>query len=129
ITWAFILAVTFNITSNLILIPLYGYRAAALTTIASELMLLIPFAVLLRRAMGQVNWLEIGWRPALAAAMMFGVMAVLWGSQPALALVLGVCTYPLTLLALRPLSPQEIERLMPLVPKQFRRMSWSSSSD
>jgi O-antigen/teichoic acid export membrane protein len=63
ITRAFIIAVTFNIVTNLLLIPTFGYRAAALTTIASELMLLVPFALLLHSAMGRVNWLEIIWRP------------------------------------------------------------------
>jgi len=47
ITTAFVLGVGFKLIANLILIPQYGYRAAALTTIASEAVLLVPFALLL----------------------------------------------------------------------------------
>jgi O-antigen/teichoic acid export membrane protein len=120
ITSAFVIAVTFNIVTNLILIPPFGYRAAALTTIASELILLIPFAVLLHRAIGPVQWSDLIWRPIVAAAAMFGVMLVGWTVQPVLAVVVGVGTYAAVLVALRPFSPNEIERLSPLVPARFR---------
>ncbi len=120
ITWAFIIAVTFNIAANLILIPLYGYRAAALTTIASEAILLIPFGILLARAVGQINWLDIIWRSILAGGAMLGVMLISWSAQPVLALVFGILVYPTALLMLRPFSADESERLLPLVPARLR---------
>src|SRR5690606_13325674 len=70
ITGAFVLAVAFNIVSNLLLIPQYGYQAAALTTIASEAILLVPFGLLLTRAVGRLNWLEMVWRQIIAAGAM-----------------------------------------------------------
>jgi O-antigen/teichoic acid export membrane protein len=120
ITWAFIIAVTFNITTNLIFIPLYGYRAAALTTIASEAMLLLPFGILLARAVGQVNWFEIVWRPLVATGVMFGVILFGWNAQAILALAIGVLVYPTVLLMLRPFNGDEIERLRPLLPARLR---------
>jgi O-antigen/teichoic acid export membrane protein len=122
ITTAFIIAVSFNIISNLILIPPYGYRAAAVTTILSELVLLIPFAVLLQGAVGQLHWLAMLWRPALASAVLAGVLALLWNNLPLLALFIGGAIYTGVLLLLRPFSPDEMARLSPLLPARLRAL-------
>ena len=120
ITWAFIIAVTFNIVANLILIPRYGYQAAALTTIVSEIMLLLPFGILLTRAMGRLNWLDMIWRQITAAIVMLLIMLI---SQPVhilAALGFGVISYPLILMVLRPFTAEELERLIPLLPGRLR---------
>jgi O-antigen/teichoic acid export membrane protein len=122
ITRAFVIAVGFNIISNLILIPPYGYRAAALTTIASEAVLFVPFALLLREALGSIPWVGIVWRPVVAAVAMFVALALGWNLQPVLALVAAGVVYVGVLLALRPLSPDEWARLMPLIPTRLRRV-------
>ncbi|MCL4298092.1 MAG: flippase [Anaerolineae bacterium] len=70
LTRAFIVGVLFNLTTNLIFIPLYGYRAAAVTTIFSEWALLIPFYLLVRKHLGPVPWFDVVWRPIVAAAAM-----------------------------------------------------------
>ncbi len=121
ITRAFVIAVTFNIVTNVVLIPLYGYRAAALTTIASEAVLLIPFARLLHGALGTLPWWGMIWRPIVAAAVMFAALAVGWNVQPVLALVIASAIYGIVLLALRPFSRDEIARLLPLLPARLRR--------
>ena len=121
ITRAFVFAVAFNIISNLILIPPFGYRAAALTTIASEAVLLIPFARLLHGALGTLPWWEMIWRPMVAAAVMFAALAVGWNVQPVLALVSASAIYGVALLVLRPFSADEIARLLPLLPARLRR--------
>jgi O-antigen/teichoic acid export membrane protein len=122
ITGAFIIAVGFNIASNLILIPQYGYRAAALTTIASEAALLIPFALLFNSALGRINWIRLLWRPVAASLAMLGVALVGWTFHPVLALLLGSATYLLLLLLLRPFDADELARLMPLLPGRVRRV-------
>ena len=122
ITLAFILAVTFNIVTNLIFIPQYGYQAAAITTIFSEVALLIPFGLLLHGAVGRLPWWEMVWRPAAAGAAMFGTLALLWPLQPVIALAAGLAVYPSLLLALRPFQPDEIERLLPLLPGRVRQV-------
>jgi O-antigen/teichoic acid export membrane protein len=48
ITRAFAVAAAFNVGANLVLIPVYGYVAAAWVTIATEVVLLVPFVAALR---------------------------------------------------------------------------------
>ena len=122
ITRAFTIAVTFNIVANLIFVPQYGYQAAALATIASEFMLLLPFAWLLNRAFGGVPWLDIIWRPVAASAAMAVVLLLGWNVQPVLALLVALVVYPTVLLLLRPLSSVELERLQPLLPGRLRKL-------
>ena len=122
ITLAFILAVSFNIVTNLIFIPQYGFQAAAITTIFSEIILLLPFGLLLHGALGRLPWWGMVWRPAAASAVMFGALALLWPLQPMIALAAGLAVYPALLLALRPFAPDEIERLLPLLPGRLRRV-------
>jgi len=85
LTKAFIIGVVFNVSVNLILIPRYGYRAAAITTICSEWALLIPFYFAVRRHLCHVPWVSVTWRPVLASAVMG---AVLWLMRDAYALIL-----------------------------------------
>jgi O-antigen/teichoic acid export membrane protein len=68
---AFAIAVGFNVTANLIFIPLapYGYEVAAITTILSELVLLILFDYYLRQKMPGFNWWAFLWRPGLVTAV------------------------------------------------------------
>ena len=122
ITRAFIVAVTFNIVTNLIFIPQYGYRAAALTTIASEAVLLVPFGLLLHGALGRLPWFSMVWRQATAAAAMFAVLAFAWELQPLLALIVASLVYGSVLWLLRPLDADEIARLLPLLPARLRRV-------
>ena len=58
ITFAFVAAVSFNVGGNLIFLPQYSYRAAAVTTILSELALLIGFYYLLRKRSGGCEFLR-----------------------------------------------------------------------
>jgi O-antigen/teichoic acid export membrane protein len=82
LTWAFIIGVTFNIAANLILIPRFGYRAAAMTTIFSEWALLLPFYYSVHKNLCHVPWVDVIWRPAVAALGMGGVLWLIrdWGT-------------------------------------------------
>jgi O-antigen/teichoic acid export membrane protein len=73
LTRAFIIGVIFNVGANLVLIPHFGYVAAAGTTVASEICLLIPFAWSVRRHVGTVPWFSISARPILATLAMLGL--------------------------------------------------------
>jgi O-antigen/teichoic acid export membrane protein len=50
ITRAFALAAVFNVGANVLLVPVFGYVAAAAITIATEIVLLVPFLRALRGA-------------------------------------------------------------------------------
>ena len=68
ITLAFAVAALFNVGANLLLIPRYGYVAAAVVTIASEVVLLVPFLVALRGRIAAWPVLSAALRPVPAAA-------------------------------------------------------------
>jgi len=93
LTRAFIIGVLFNLVTNLILIPRYGYRAAAITTILSEWALLLPFYYAVRKNLGPVPWFDICWRPTAAAAAMGITLWVIrdWGTL--LILPVGAIVY------------------------------------
>lgn len=67
LTPAFLVTTLFNAGTNLALVPVFGFRAAAATTIASEVVLLIFLAWILRRERLLRQLLEPALRPALAA--------------------------------------------------------------
>jgi O-antigen/teichoic acid export membrane protein len=76
ITLSFAVAVTFNLVANVVAIPPYGYVGAAVVTILTELVLMVPF----QRALTGVAprpLLTALWRPALAASAMALTLAVL----------------------------------------------------
>ena len=87
VTRAFAAAVVFNVAANFIFIPAYGFQAAALATIASELVLFAPFIVLARGKLDDVRVLSLLWRPLAALALMLLVVFALGGSI--LALIVG----------------------------------------
>lgn len=100
LTRAFLIGVAFNLGSNLLLIPRYGFQAAAFTTILSEIALLIPFYYGVRRYIAPLPWLDLYWRPLLAALTMAGVMALLWSVHILLAVILGWVAYGVSLILL-----------------------------
>ncbi len=118
ITRAFAMAVTFNIVANLIFIPRFGFQAAAIATIASELALFLPFLFLLRRQLTDLRFWTLLWRPLLALAAMLATIALF--GQSLLALVLGGAVYIALLLALRPLDAAEGKALASLLPSGAR---------
>ncbi len=121
ITRAFFIAVSFNIISNLIFIPLYSYRAAAVTTILSELALLIPFALILQGAVGRIEWVRLLWKPVVAAGAMVVVVLVMAGFSQIIAVMVGSAVYLGILLVLKPLDADELERLTPIIP--FKKLT------
>ncbi len=114
--WAFLAGVSFNIIANLIFIPQYGYRAAAIVTILSEAVLLVSFYRLLRKALAPVPWLALLWKFAAAGLAMASVMAVLWPVAPLVAVILGGAAFALALAVLRPFSVWERGRFAALLP-------------
>jgi O-antigen/teichoic acid export membrane protein len=118
LTRAFIFGVVVNVILNLMLIPRFGYVAAACTTILSEFTLLLPFYYAVRKHVGVVPWLSITVRPLLAtAAMLTATGALVWlGVNVWLATLAGAGVYAIALLlggALRAPDMEIIWRALP----------------
>ncbi len=121
ITRAFAAAVAFNVVANLLFIPTYGFQAAAIATIASELALFLPFILLLRGQLAGISLAALLWRPVLALAAMLLCLLLLGSSLPGL--VASAAAYALTLLLLRPLDAAESLALLNLLPASLRGQS------
>ncbi|MCB0195162.1 MAG: oligosaccharide flippase family protein [Anaerolineae bacterium] len=123
LTRAFVIGVLFNTITNLIFIPLYGYRAAAITTILSEWSLLIPFYLMIRNHLCVVPWFDIVWRPAVAGAVM-GLSLWFVGDIHFLAtLLLGTTMYFIALAAVGGLSQNDMAVIWRAIPLNKLRKS------
>jgi len=96
ITVGYIIACMFNVAANLLAIHYWSYLGAAGVTVASELVLLVPFTWLLRRDLGALPWGTIFVRPALAALIMAVAVSRCHGVL-ALALPVGMLSYSVAL--------------------------------
>ena len=107
---AFALATAFNLITNIIFIPHYGYAAAATTTVLSEIVLLAPFFVILRRREVSLPIIGVAWRPLLAGVGMFAV-AWLTSGLPALpSMALAGIVYLGLVIVLGALPRQDLAR-------------------
>jgi O-antigen/teichoic acid export membrane protein len=128
LTVAFAIAVVFNMVSNLIFLPIYSYRAAAIITILSEVVLLtMTFNWVIRRELGEMGWRAALWRPVVAALVLLGALMLIWQVAPLLGLLLSPVIYGVTLLVLRPFGREEMDRIAPLLPGRVRR--WALRGD
>jgi O-antigen/teichoic acid export membrane protein len=74
ITVAFGIAAAFNLIANLLLTPRWSYIAAAALTVATEVVILLPFLRILRAEQIVLPLLALIWRPAAAALLMGAAM-------------------------------------------------------
>ena len=104
---AFLLGVAFNVSANLLLIPSYGFLAAAVVTVLSELVLLVPFWLVARRDLPALGLLGAAWRPVIASLLMAGPVWALGGWNALVAVFVGAATYGLALLLLGGIRAEE----------------------
>lgn len=93
LTRAFVIGVTFNIVTNAIFIPIYGFPAAAVTTILSEIIEGAAFQVFVYRELSPVPWWRLFWRVVLAGVGMAGVTYLGARVHVLVGLVLGGVVY------------------------------------
>jgi O-antigen/teichoic acid export membrane protein len=106
--WLNVTALVFNVGLNLALVPLYGIVAAAVVTVASELVILAGSVRLMRRHFGFFPRLGTLLPATVAAAAM---AAVLWPLRegPVFAVVaLGVAVYAAVVYAISPYSREVV---------------------
>jgi O-antigen/teichoic acid export membrane protein len=119
--WAFAAGVGFNIVANLLFIPLFSYKAAAIITILSEVVLLVGFYILLRKALAPVNWFALLWKLVGAAGVMAGILGMLWPVFPPLALMVAAGVYIVSIVAFKPFTAWELDRIRVVLPSPLRR--------
>jgi O-antigen/teichoic acid export membrane protein len=93
LTRAFAVGLAFNVLANLVLIPRFGYVAAAYVAVLSELALLVPFYVGIRRNLARIPWLGLGWKQAASAVPLAVLLVLLPGRRMLLSLPLGIAAY------------------------------------
>jgi len=108
LTKAFAIGLAFTVVANRVFIPIYSYQASALIHLFSELALFLPFYYCLRKHLAPVSWGRLLWRPALAAALMGGLLVVLRDVSFLLTVPLGGLIYFLALMLLGTFSKEEI---------------------
>lgn len=130
ITRAFALTLVFNVAANIALVPLLGINGAAIVTVLSEIVLLVPFVWWIGRELGAVSGglkPDIGWKPLIAGLAAGALMYALWSVFEAwnrdamsLAAYVGVgvaaaVAYVAVLVVLRPFTPEEMGALRRVV--------------
>ena len=118
---AFTVAVLFNIIANLIFIPRYSYVAAGVTTILSELVLLLLFDYYLRQKMAGIQWFGLLARPFLLTALMFGGMWLGGQVHLVVGLLIGIIIYPAGLFLLGIIGAEEKKVLGNILPNAIAR--------
>ncbi|MBI5290298.1 MAG: oligosaccharide flippase family protein [Chloroflexi bacterium] len=120
LTRAFVIGLTFNVIANLIFIPIYGYPAAAVITILSEVVEGLPFYYTLHRALAPIPWFKLLWRLAVSAAVMFGVTWAGWQLHPLVGLALGGAAYVGLIAVLRAFDDDERAQFVGVLPAGIR---------
>jgi O-antigen/teichoic acid export membrane protein len=116
LTAAFLAALVFNVAANLALIPRYGYVGAAWVTVASEIVLLIPFSRAAAKVAPGVSLLREARAPVLATLLMAPVVWWLRDAiHPVAAIAAGLLIYPLALWSLGGIDNQQIRLLRQLI--------------
>ena len=88
-----------NVALNVALLPEYGYKVAALTSVASEACVAIALSAVVWRRLGFVPSLRYVWPVALATAAMVAIFLVI-PFPPLIAVVVASLAYGLVLVAL-----------------------------
>ncbi|HLY67169.1 MAG TPA: oligosaccharide flippase family protein [Chloroflexota bacterium] len=120
----FAITAVFNLAVNVALVPFFGYVAASVVTVGSEVVLLIPLWWLTARELRGASLLRVAARPA-AAALAAGLamlalrppasLALGVSLGPIVAAIAGAVVYVLALLALRTFSDEERALLKGLI--------------
>ncbi len=114
LVWPYLLATTFNVVTNLIMIPRFSYTGAAITTVATELLVFGCVMVMTYRWMKLTPTLTVFTKSLVSAGVMFGVLY--WAGLESLWLniVLGALIYGVGILATRAIDKNIVRELFRL---------------
>jgi O-antigen/teichoic acid export membrane protein len=112
ITVAVLITAACNIILNLIFIPFFGYIAASAMTIATEVILLIIYAIIMRRINEPFPVLQAMLRPTAATAAMvavlFGVTVGLHINNFFVTVILGIIVYLAGVVVFRAVTKEDM---------------------
>jgi O-antigen/teichoic acid export membrane protein len=120
LTRAFLIGLSFNVVANLIFIPIYGYPAAAVITVLSEIVEGIPFYITLNQTLAPIPWFRILWRPAVSGLIMLATTWLAWQLHPLVGLLAGGLVYPFLLWRLGAFDEAERKQLISTLPSRLR---------
>ena len=134
LTRAFAIGLVFNVLANVIAIQKYGFMAAAYVAVVSELVLLVPFYIGVRRYLAKIPWLRIVWRQIASSAPMIVLTLFLPSQYRLFAVLLGLALYGGGLVLLGAYDADERRVLSSVVPTQrllarLKRSLWGRFVD
>ncbi len=103
------ISTSLNIALNALLIPRYGFYAAAIMTVITEMVLVGQYVWLLHSLLRQIDWMLVLLRPLLAALLMGGVVLAAASLPLLLTILLGGMIYVGLLFAFGLLGRDEAE--------------------
>ena len=124
LTGAFVVGASFNLIANLLLIPAYGYQAAAVTTIISEVVLLVPFYYGVRKHLSAIPWVGLTWRPLLSTLVTGALIWLLRDVSSLLLIPLSLATYVGCLVLTGTFTKEDISLMRQVLPARL----WSKAA-
>lgn len=123
-TWLVILSIAavLNIVLNLVFIPVYGFMAAAVITVLTELFVLVAISLVIRHVVGPLHLVVDQGRIFLAATLLGFLLYSVRESSLLVAFSLALGAYPLFLLMVRAWNRSEFSIAVEALPPQFRRI-------
>lgn len=112
LVWPYLLATAFNIVANLLVIPRFSYVGAAITTIATELLVIICVAVMIYQRLRFLPAFSVFVKSLVSAAIMFGVLYFVGSDSLWLNVGLGAAIYAAGILVSRAIDRDIVRELL-----------------
>ena len=120
ITRSFVIATVLNIVVNTIFIPIFGFRAAAISTILSEIILGALFQRTLYRKLNRTPWVQLFGKIVASAALMGAITWIGLQWNLLLGLIVGICAYLATMIYIGVFNSREISIIVDLMPESIK---------
>jgi O-antigen/teichoic acid export membrane protein len=97
----------FNVSFNLVIVPIFGLTGAAIMTVVTEAILVMQYLWILRPLLRALNWGQMLGRPLLAALLMGALVISLHSLPLILNIIIGGLTYGGLLIAFGVIGREE----------------------
>lgn len=124
-----LLSAILNVTLNAFMIPAWSYLGASVSTVLTEIFILVTLYVTVRRRLPAVRPLDLIWRPLVSGLGMGCVVFWLREASLLLVVLVGVVTYVMALTGLKALPHEDLVHVKKtfLSFLQGTRWLWSKS--